>query len=525
MSDFTTPEGCETSVTAPAPAASRTQGVLRAPAALNRLLMVFGLWIAVAVFYWPSSAALDALWTAPKQEEAFTHGYLVLLISLWLVVRDRKRLASAPLQPVALALIPVLLLSALWVWSWRAAIQESHMMLVPMILSAAVVATFGTRVARVLAFPIGYLYFAMPVWSDINGIVQGLSAKVMGVLLWLTGIPAYMAGDMAHLPGGNIEIAESCSGLHALIVGLALAALYGKVSGEPWRRRLAWLGSMGVLSLIVNWVRIFTVLVAAYATNMQSSLVRQHYWLGWWLFAAAFVGFLWWTGRQPQTSHEEHIAAQRQEAAATGPAFSIPRMALTLAALALLPALAYGMDWAQSGGTTAVNIEWPAAPPDWSGPEPVHDGEWRPYFVSSSGQSLIRYTDANRESVEAFAVAYRAQTQNAKLLSYWNRLLGAGHASLREQSTRLVNSPSGQWRETVAVDGTGERSLIWSRYRVGNRLFVEPRLSQLWYGLDALMLNSPLSSLTALRSVCSPDCKAARSRLRAEAAELQPSFR
>ena len=86
-----------------------------------------------------------------------------------------------------------------------------------------------------------------------------------------------MQGQYIRLPGGSIEIARSCSGLHELIVGLALAALYGKLSDERWRRRLQWLALMGALSLMVNWVRIFTVVIAAYETHMRTSLVRHHW--------------------------------------------------------------------------------------------------------------------------------------------------------------------------------------------------------------------------------------------------------
>ena len=237
MSDLTTPEGCESSVTAQPPAATRSRGLPQA-SALHRLITVYGLWVAVALLYWPSAVALNALWTNPSQEEPFTHGYLVLAIALWLIYRDRKRLAAAPIRPAPLALIALALLSALWVWAWRAVIQEAHLMLLPLLLFAAIVAAFGWRVARVLAFPVGYLYFAMPMWTDINGIVQTLSAKMTGVLIWITGLPAYVRGDFVHLPGGTIEIAQTCSGLHALIVGLALATLYGEITSEPLRRRL-----------------------------------------------------------------------------------------------------------------------------------------------------------------------------------------------------------------------------------------------------------------------------------------------
>ena len=518
MSDITTPEGCEPSATAKPTAATRSRSLPQAPV-LSRLLTVYGLWIAVVVLYWPSAVALNALWTNPSQEEPFTHGYLVLAISLWLIWRDRKRLAAASIRAVPRALIPLVLLSMLWVWSWRAEIQEAHVMLLPLLLFMAFVAALGWRAARVLAFPVGYLYFAMPMWTDINGIVQTFSAKMTGVLIWITGLPAYVQGDFVHLPGGTIEIAQTCSGLHALIVGLALATLYGEITGEPLRRRLTWIGVMGILSLIENWVRIFIVLAAAYFSDMHSSLVKHHYWLGWWLFAAIFAGFLWWAGRQPASIDRKRAADERQDNTRPESKFGVAQITVTLVVLAFLPALAYGMDWAHSG-EPALQVKWPAAPAGWSGPQPVTGGDWHPYFLRPDGESLVGYKSAGGK-VEAFAVAYRVQTQNAKLLSYWNHLLGR-KGQLRQESVRTVNSPSGEWRETVAVDRAGTRSLIWTTYRVGNHTFTDPRLSQLWYGLSALV-GRPLYSLTALRTVCTPDCNAARALLRS-AEKIQPTF-
>jgi exosortase len=480
-------------------------------------------WAAVALLYWPSAVALHRLWT-DWPGETYTHGYLILLLSLWLVVRDRERLAATPVRPEPLALIPLALMSMAWVWFWRAAIQELQLLLLPLILYAALFSAFGRRMARAAAFPIGVLYFAMPLWGDINGIVQALSAKVTGALLWTTGIPAYMDGDFVRLPAGSIEIARSCSGLHELIVGLALAAIYGKLSGEPWRRRLQWLGLMGALSLMVNWVRIFTVVIAAYETDMGSSLVKHHYWLGWWLFAFVFAGFLWWTGRPaslnpaPSSDEDRHASAPPSDFAIR----SAP-LTLTLAVLAVIPALAYGMDLTSSQAGMTLTVQWPAAPPGWVGPAKANASEWQPHFVDSSGESLTRYDDPTGESIDAFAVAYRVQTQRAKLLGYWNNLLGQP-ARMRQQSLRVVDSTVGRWQEIMALDSDGSRSLIWTRYRIGSRVFAQPRMSQLWYGLAAIV-RPPVSSLTALRTPCLPDCNAARTRLDAAAPWLQPTLR
>lgn len=484
------------------------------------MALVLGFWAAVALLYWPSALELHRLWT-DWPGETYTHGYLLLLLSLWLLVRDRERLALAPIRAEPLTLVPLAVMSVAWVWFWRAAIQELQLLLLPMILYAAIRAAFGRHLARAAAFPIGLLYFATPLWGDINGVVQTLSAKVTGALLWITGIPAFMDGDFVRLPGGSIEIARSCSGLHELIVGLALAALYGKLSGEPWRRRLRWLAFMGALSLIVNWVRIFTVVIAAYETNMGSSLVKHHYWLGWWLFAFVFAAFLWWTGRPaPRTDEDVHVSVQAPgHAVAIG---GVP-IALTLAVLAAMPAIAYGMDLATSRAHMAVTLQWPAAPKGWTGPMSTDVSEWQPRFVDSSGESLTRYADPTGASIEAFAVAYGVQTQRAKLLGYWNDLLGHPER-MRQQSLRVVNSTVGRWQEIVAGSPDGSRSLIWTRYRIGNHVFAQPRMSQLWYGLAAIV-KPPVSSLTALRTACLPDCNAARTRLNAAAPWLQPTLR
>ena len=486
------------------------------------LLTVYALWIAVVGVYWPSARDLNTLWTSPQHEEAFTHGYLILLICLWLVFRERERLVSIAAAPSPKALLILLMLSALWLWLWRAAIQEGHEMLLPLIWLTAITATLGWRIGRLLAFPVGYLYFAMPVWSDINGVVQTLSAKMTGALIFLTGLPAFMQGDYVQLPRGEIEIASTCSGLHALIVGLALATLYGKIADVPLRRRWLWIAVMGALSLIVNWIRIFTVITAAVFTDMQSSLVRHHYWLGWWLFAGAFALFLWWTGRKSQLARAEGAPNAGPVMAETGPSTGnrTATTLATLAAFAVLPLISYGLDGLHADAATPGSIAWPADPAGWQA-SPVQGSEWTPRFVHPSAESLRRYTDRSGRAVEVFTVAYRVQTQDAKLLSFWNHLL-AGRGHFREIAERIVSSPTGPWRELRVVGASGARSIIWVRYRIGDRLFVEPRLSQLWYGIHALV-KPPVSSLTALRATCESNCRIAYHRLSAAAVALQPS--
>lgn len=494
-------------------------------AAVDRLLVIFGIWLAATVIYWPSAIALDAIWRGGSGE-AYTHGYLVLISSLWLLVRDRKRLAATPVRPVGWMWALAVLLSVAWLFAWRAAIQTLHVLLLPAIVLTALAAALGWRVARRCLFPVGLLLFAMPIWDPITHSLQSSSARMTAAMIWLSGMPAYLQGDLIRLPGGTIEIARACSGLNSVVIGLTVAALYGALARDPLGRRLAWLALMGALAMLANAVRIFAVVVAAYETDMRSSLVVHHIWLGWCLFAVAVGIFLlcaggladFWDRQRPAPAPE----SEGQPTQAPGlPRASLTRLAVGLTCMGLLPALSYGMDLARSGAPDGLVIEWPEAPQGWRGPMPDSVRAWSPRFLEASAESQRIYIDSRAQLVEVFAVAYRTQTQGGKLLGFRNDLLGTP-TRLQAQAQRVARSPAGRWRETVAVDPAGGRSLIWWRYRIGGRDFIDPRLSQLWYGLEALTGSPPVSSLTALRASCSTDCAAARAQLATAAARLQP---
>src|ERR1700751_4270408 len=116
----------------------------------------------------------------------------------------------------------------------------------------------------------------------------------MRAVLAVTGPTTLIAGDVIHLPNGTFLIEESCSGLHFMIVGLAVAALYGEQRRDPWPMRLQQLALMAGLALVANWVRVYTVIEAGYLTDMQSYLVRvSHYGFGCCVFALALFLFFW----------------------------------------------------------------------------------------------------------------------------------------------------------------------------------------------------------------------------------------
>src|SRR5580658_3548765 len=114
----------------------------------RRFLCIAVLLCATALVYAPSSIALARLWV-DTADKAYTHGFLILIISLWLLARDRERLDAAPIRPEPLALPALLIASAAWVFFWRASVQDLHLLLLPVLALTAILAAFGRAVARI----------------------------------------------------------------------------------------------------------------------------------------------------------------------------------------------------------------------------------------------------------------------------------------------------------------------------------------------------------------------------------------
>lgn len=478
------------------------------PSRFARLWLIVGLACAVAVVCWPSSVFLAGKW-ADTVNLGFTHGWLILGICLALIWRSRGELAAAAgrRSRSAHALLAAAILA--WLVCYRASIEALELPLVPVIFLLTVAASLGWAVARFLLFPAGYFYFAVPVWYPAP--LKFLTIHVVHGMLRLTGPRAEFAGDLVHIPNGTFVIEDGCSGVHFMIVGLAVAALYGELERDPWRTRAQQLVLMAALAAFANWIRVYTVIEAGYLTNMQSYLVRvSHYGFGWCVFAVALVAFFWLAPRLGQRA-----PAQARLAAPALPQHYRLRPELlaaagALAILAGVPALSTLARAAHPPATIAATgaTDPPAA---WRVMASAGDFAWLPRFPHADLWQRVIFDDGAGGRIEVLVVAYRVQRDGEELVGEESSLFGDG---LEVRAEKLVGSSAGRYRETEVVDHTQARSLIWWRYEVAGRPLVMPFAEQLWYGINALVWCPP-AHLIALRSACGTDCAGARRTLSA----------
>jgi exosortase len=446
--------------------------------------------VAVLLLLWPGSRALAALWLDGART-TYTHGFLVAAVAAWLLWR-RVAGGAGFLQSwnrgQRIRLAALLLLSVfLWQLFYRAGISAAHLLLLPVIIGLAVAAAFGPAALRAARLPLIFLVFALPVWDYLNPLVLYASIHLVRLLLRMFSVPAYFEEHLVQIPDGVFAIEGGCSGLHYVIVALALATLIGELRGDTWRLRLRWLLLALALALIANWIRVFSIIAIGHATHMQHYLIREsHYGYGWLLFALAIVVMFVIESRTPQASPPRATAGD----AAPGSTGPTPRVAWAFAVVAILAlplAINLLIDRASSH-----EVRLAAVAPGVNGweVEPTEAPGWQPQMPGADEHHLWAYS-AGGNRVLLYIALYREQRDGKEFAGYANR-------------------PEGP----ALSDGASPENLVTSGYRVAGRSFVDAVAAQLWYSWRTLLsLRSQPALVWVARTRCVRDCGSARETL------------
>lgn len=472
--------------------------------------LVCAVLVALLLLYWQASYSLVVLWS-DTHGDTYTSGFLIAAIAVWLLWRNRAQLVlGAPPLTTAWRIVGLLFLAGtalVWQFALRAGIQLGYLTLLPVLLWTCITLAFGWGVARAAAFPIGYLIFALPVWDYLIGALQWITIHVVRVALRATGVPSFFAGELVQIPAGVFEIQGGCSGLHYLIVGLAVAVLLGELRRDNWRTRLRWVLVGGALAIFSNWLRVFTIILAGHLSHMQSYLVRvSHYSYGWVVFMVTLVLFFAYVHFHARPLRTVRAPAAAGPVAGAAPAGNKlagwPALVMAVAAVPAVINLIITARLPEQGAAQVVEL--PANLHGWQ-VAAVTDSVWQPVQNDADRELHLRFARGGAE-VELFAALYAEQRQRRKLGGRANYPAGLGAEVVDEGSANVA----GLRFATQRVEHDGMGASLWRAYQVGDRWFVSATRAQFWYSARTFItLRSEPSRVWVLRAACADDCAAA----------------
>lgn len=256
--------------------AARTSGALEQRACARGLGLRPGeiaLVLALGIAFLPALRVLAGEWMV---REELSHGPLVPLVSLWAVLRDRRRLARVPVRPDARG--AGLLAAGLVIYAIGAGAGLPWAQGLAGIVSVAgaIVWQRGLAWLRALRFPVAFLFFAVPLPADwlapvvvrLRLLVTASAVRVLHAFAW----PIAREGNVLLLPDGSeLFVADACSGVTSLLTLTPLAVLLAAFTLRTASRRILLVTSVVPIALAANLVRVLATVAATRRFGLEAA--------------------------------------------------------------------------------------------------------------------------------------------------------------------------------------------------------------------------------------------------------------
>jgi len=443
----------------------------------------------LVIAFWWTGARMYLRWS--QENSYYSHGFLIPIVSAFLLYLKRKDLAACPRRPSAWGMLLVVpsFLVHLAATAWQVGFLSGFVLLG--VLAGLTLTLFGWKMLRLVIFPIGFLLFMVPLpgvlIEKISFNMKLMAAQAATNLVEVFGIVALREGSIIHIETGTLVVDDVCSGLKYLISLMAFAALYAHISAAKWWGKALLFALSVPIAFIANVARVALMVVAGYAINVEATQAWYfHDFFGFLLFIFAFVilfivesiliGELRFGRRKEKAASAEAAAEESGDESADRKAevvrLSSRLQGTVLSVLVVAAVLSVYFAWPR--GTAAATGTLQAIPltlGDWQGTDYRMDS--RVYEILGTEEVIsrsYRHADGERTSM----VIVMAQQARRRSHPPEQCLRGEGY-HIAGWSDRTVVVPLGTGSREIPVrelilERSGRTRISWYFFKSGDRV-------------------------------------------------------
>lgn len=219
----------------------------------------------------------------------YEHGKLVPLVMLGLVLYRRKELRQAVGQGSWWGLLAVALGCLFYVAAYRTIQPRIAIGGLPFILWGGALYLWGWQMARLLAFPLFFIWIAIPLpaFQQATTHLQLIATQLAHHGSGLFGVETYTQGTTVLPIKGDwkpLSIAHGCSGIRSLMALVMITAAWAYIANMALWKRLVLFFSAVPLAILGNALRVTSIFVIAEYGDAQWASTTWHDWSGLLLF-------------------------------------------------------------------------------------------------------------------------------------------------------------------------------------------------------------------------------------------------
>ncbi len=233
------------------------------------IIVVLIILVYVPTFLWMKYKFLE-------EESNYSHGFLIPIISLFLIWKMKDELKEIPVTSSSKGLILFCAGLLLHLVSRCFLIDFVSGFSLIIVVFGLCLYLLGKGITQRLIFPIGFLVFMVPL-PEVFTLALTFHMKMFAtywatVVTNLIGIPAVMEGAKINLPNDFLEVGEPCSGIRSLITLLALGSLFAYLLSISYLKKIILFFSTIPIALLSNIVRIVFLTLITYVYGQKTAL-------------------------------------------------------------------------------------------------------------------------------------------------------------------------------------------------------------------------------------------------------------
>ncbi|MBL8362803.1 MAG: exosortase A [Rubrivivax sp.] len=403
--------------------------------------------VGVLLLYRETATLMVGVW---RNSETYAHAFLVPPISAWLVWRQRHALALTVPQPSWWVLLPMAGALLAWLAGDLVSVNSVTQFALVAMLVLTVPLVIGWASARTILFPLGFLFFMVPVGEFLLPLLMEWTADFTVGALMLTGIPVYREGQQFVIPSGNWSVVEACSGVRYLIASLMVGTLFAYLNYRAMWRRWVFVGVSIIVPIVANWLRAYMIVMLGHLSNNRIAVGVDHLVYGWVFFGIVIMLMFWIGARWAEPDAPLPVAGPADGAGIAGVAagWRHAPQAAALVGVLLLSAAPGAVAWLErdARASSLPQLALPGAIGTWQAQEPAKaPQDWAPTFHNPRALAVRGYRDAYGDVV--LHVAYfRAQDYGSKLVSSMHQITTADDATWNRSNPPPLQVAGGTWR-------------------------------------------------------------------------------
>jgi len=245
----------------------------------------------VAAFIWTYWLVIPGLVAQWWNEDEYSHGFLIPLVSGYLVWTKRDEIKATAIRPTPWGLVVMAMALAVYVTGIVGADLFLQRVSAVVMITGGLLYVVGLPILRVVAFPLAFLLLMIPlpgiIFNSIAFPLQLFAAQIASTIMEACGVLVFREGNIMHLAAVSLDVEEACSGIRSLMSLTALGLLYAYITYSGWLLRVLLVLTIVPIAIAANVFRVTMTGLLAHFASVDTALGVFHTAGGWSVFLVA----------------------------------------------------------------------------------------------------------------------------------------------------------------------------------------------------------------------------------------------